>query len=85
MDIRHVIFKARENYIILPPLFFPISFPDLLVDAKECKFSNAVGKLVVVREMFSLSSDGQLLQLEVTTAVAGTEVTNIIIYNKAEN
>ncbi len=45
----------------------------------------AEGKLVVVREMFSLSSDGQLLQLEVTTAVAGTEVTNIIIYNKAEN
>ena len=43
------------------------------------------GKFVVVREMFSLSSDGQLLQLEVTTAVAGTEVTNIIIYNKAEN
>ena len=43
------------------------------------------GKLVVVREMFSLSSDGQLLHLEVTTAVAGTEVTNIIIYTKAEN
>jgi hypothetical protein len=43
------------------------------------------GKLVVVREMFSLSADGQLLQLEVTTTIVGTKVTNIIIYNKAGN
>jgi len=41
------------------------------------------GNSLVVREVISLGPDGQLLRLEVTTTVAGTEVTNILVYNKA--
>ncbi|MBM52922.1 MAG: hypothetical protein CL485_08080, partial [Acidobacteria bacterium] len=41
------------------------------------------GNSLVVREVISLGPDGQLLRLEVTTTVAGTEVTNMLVYNKA--
>ncbi len=42
------------------------------------------GDPLVVREVMSLSPDGQTLRLEITTTVAGTEATNTLVYIRAE-